>query len=292
MEQEHILSLEICDDGVVLFGDKKCYGTYSMTLFLCEIYEKLRNRFEYGIDEDEFFNYQDPQGAWQLLKDYFEKTDYLRNATLKDFEEYRSRYGISLEFKKGIIVEEKDLNRTPIEIAAFMRFSKELDPWRKFDKDSVDNSLFDPDVFRYYSCRTMIDFVFSLVHYCVFNGYKIAECSHCGHLFARTTDKEKYCTRGSPFPGYESYNCKKAVKAIKDMLEAKRRSEYERLRKKAVEYGVSSKHNAVYNDFCSVCGDYKKQLRQGASVELLQRYMSYLFDSENVRPKYQRIKNW
>ena len=77
-----------------------------------------------------------------------------------------------------------------------------------------------------------------------------------------------------------------------DMLDKKRISEYERLRARAGEYGVSSSHYQFFTDFCSTCDNYKAGLKSGASVELLQEYKAFLFDSENVRPKYERIKNW
>ena len=295
-ELERVVYLEIEHDSVLVFSTHGVCGPYPMSLFLCEIYEKLRNRFEYGKNETEFFNYQDPHGAWTLLDDFFKKTNYLRNVTLRDFEEYRFRYGVALEFKKGESAELYSIFNAPGEIAAVKAFSRDLDQWRIFDKNIADNTEFLPDVFHYDSCRTMIDFTFALVHYLVFNEHKIIQCAHCGHLFATKKGKkngeERHCCRQSPFAGYEEYQCKKAVKAIKDMLEKKRISEYERLRVKAVEYGASSRHNQIFNDFCVSCDGYKAALKKGASVELLQEYKAFLFDSANVRPKYERIKNW
>ena len=288
--------MEIENNSVLVFSTQMVYGPYQTSLFLCEIYEKLRNRFENGAGENEFFNFEDPHGAWTLLDDFFKKTNYLSNTTLREFEEYRSRYGVALEFKKGESAEIYSIFNDPVKVLSFKIISKKLDQWRIFDKDIADNTEFFPDVFHYDSCRTMIDFTFALVHYLVFNEYKITKCSHCGHLFATKKGKkngeEKYCCRQSPFAGYEEYTCKKAVKAIKDMLEKKRISEYERLRVKAVEYGAKSRHNQVFNDFCVSCGGYKAALKRGASVELLQEYKAFLFGSINVRPKYERIKNW
>lgn len=291
-ELERMACMEIENDRVLVFSVQGVYGPYPTSLFLCEIYEKLRNRFENGADENEFFNFEDPHGAWTLLDDFFKKTNYLSNTTLREFEEYRSRYGVALEFKKGESAEIYSIFNTPAEIWSFKILSKKFDQWRIFDKDIADNTEFLPDVFHYDSCRTMIDFTFALVHYLVFNECKITKCAHCGHFFATKNLKEKYCTRNSPFAGYESYSCKNAVKAIKDMLDKKRISEYERLRVKAAEYGANSRHNQVFNDFCVSCGGYKAALKKGASVELLQEYKEFLFDSANVRPKYGRIKNW
>lgn len=295
-ELEQIVSLEIDDNGVLLFTSNGVSGLYNTSLFLCEIFEKLNDCFVNGIPCNQFFNYEDPHGAWVLLSDYFQKTNYLQNATLKDFEEYRSRYSIALDYKKGEYSTIYENASSVNSIIALKRFACELDRWRIFDKESVDNSHFNPDVFRYYSCRNMIDFVFALVHYCIYNEYKISKCGHCGKYFVTQKGKKKgenkYCCRNSPFAGYEEYPCKKAVKAIKDMLEQKRKSEYERLRLKSNEYGSLSKHYTLFSDFCITCNDYKARLQNGASAELLEEYRTFLFESKGVRPKYERIKNW
>lgn len=99
-EAESVVSLEIRSGTVYLFSTKSVYQ-YSAETFLCEIYEKLTERFEHGVQSNEFFNYADPRGAWQLLSDYFEKTDYLKKANLENFDDFRSFYGISIEYKKG-----------------------------------------------------------------------------------------------------------------------------------------------------------------------------------------------
>lgn len=292
-KQEQIVKFEIEENkGIFVFFTNYLDGPFSISLFLCEIYEKLQNRFENGINENQFFNYQDPHGAWVLLDDYFQKTDFLKTTTLREFEDYRSRYGIALDFKKGECEQKNDMPIRSESVLAFKRFSNELDRWRIFDKESFDNAVFNPNIFLYNSCRSMIDFTFSLVHYLVFNKYKIARCAHCGHLFATKNLKEKYCLRSSPLAGYESYSCKAAVKASKDTFEKKRLSEYERLRRKADEYGIYSKHYDAFTTFCETCNDYKERLKDGATVDLLQEYRTYLFDSGNVRPKYQRLKNW
>ena len=76
-EAESVVSLEIRSGTVYLFSTESLYQ-YSTETFLCEIYEKLTERFEDGVQSNEFFNYADPKSAWQLLSDYFEKTNYLK----------------------------------------------------------------------------------------------------------------------------------------------------------------------------------------------------------------------
>ena len=146
------------------------------------------------------------------------------------------------------------------------------------------------DFIFYYESDNIRDIVFSTVHFALEQGYKFIKCKHCGKWFWAKSLKETYCNRNTTYPGYERYTCKDAVKKIKDRLEKKRISEYERLRLKAKEYGSFSKHFRVWNDFNNTCDEYKKRLKYNSSIALLQEYQSYLFDSENVRKKYERIK--
>lgn len=297
-EDVQVVCLEIRDGTIILYSTGGL-DSYDAELFLCEIFEKLSNHFEKGIPCNEFFNYIDPEGAWTLLSDYFQKTDYLKNATLEGFDEYRSRYGIGLEYKKGESLSRYDgidlsngitFQEVLRKIAYREVFHKDCDKWRKFDKDSIDQAEFNPNTFRYYSCRTMIDFVFSMVHYCVYNKLVITRCAHCGKLFIANSLKVKYCHRKSPFPDYTDYCCGDAVKALKDKLEKKRIAEYERLRLRAVEYGASSSQSEMFNTFCQKCSYYKDQLKKGASIKLLSEYQEYLFSSPGLRRKYERMK--
>lgn len=292
-EKEVIHTVRIDDNGIILITNRNIYGPYELTLFLCQIYDKLYLHCVRNEPQKEFFNYEDPNGAWDLLSDFMEKTDFLKQVTLKEFEEYRSRYGISLEYKKGETDLEPIYSAPPEKAAGIMIFVPQLVQYRKYDKAAVDAATFFPDVFTYTSCRTMIDFVFSLVHYYIFNGYKITSCAHCGKLFATKNLKNKYCSkRNSTFHGYEKYTCKEAVKKISDTLEKRRISEYERLRQRADEYGCKSKYYDTFNDFCEKCNDFKRKVKKGASISLLEEYKSFLYDSDNLRRKYERIKNW
>lgn len=141
-----------------------------------------------------------------------------------------------------------------------------------------------------YESTNIKDVIFSTIHFALTNGYKLVKCRHCGKYFFVSKEKEIYCNRNSLFPEYEKYTCKKAVKAINDKLERKRISEYERLRIKALEYGVNSKHYQIWLNFCNTCQEYKSKLKYNNNIELLQQYQEFLFDSENVRKKYERIK--
>lgn len=148
------------------------------------------------------------------------------------------------------------------------------------------------DIAYRYDSTNFRDIIFASVHFALENGYKLSKCKHCGKWFFVQSLKETYCTRKSTYPEYERYTCKEAVKKIKDKLEKKRISEYERLRLKANEYGSNSKHFQIWSDFCNTCADYKERLKNNSGVDLLQEYERYLFDSKNVRKKYERIKDY
>ena len=147
---------------------------------------------------------------------------------------------------------------------------------------------------RFNSINSVVDELYCLLYYYTFNNMKLKRCAHCGKWFAKNSsgsaNNEKYCNRMSPFIGYEDRTCKKAVKDIKDMLEKRRISEYERLRLRAAEFEAN--HRDKFNYFVEACNIYKDKIKKGASVELLQEYKSFLFNSEGLRPKYVRIKNW
>lgn len=72
-----------------------------------------------------------------------------------------------------------------------------------------------------YTCSSMEDVAFSIMHYLILSNYTFAECEHCERIFARKSAKQKYCPRDSPCKGYEKYNCSTAVD--KAVAEIKRR---------------------------------------------------------------------
>jgi len=66
----------------------------------------------------------------------------------------------------------------------------------------------------FYECYSLADAVFSILHFLALGRYKFKKCLHCGKYFATQTDKQKYCLRNSPYPGYTHLNCEQAVRNI------------------------------------------------------------------------------
>ena len=233
-------------------------------------------------------NLIDSENPFEYFKDLFISTSetnsrffayQLANAE-KDYTEYIQHNNFSKEFF-DIYANSKriTLNRKLFEVV-----NKHFVPLRIDSKTD--------DIFYSYESTDIKDIIFASIHFALENGYKLSKCKHCGKWFFVQSLKETYCTRKSTYPEYERYTCKEAVKKIKDKLEKKRISEYERLRLKANEYGSNSKHFQIWSDFCNTCADYKERLKNNSGVDLLQEYERYLFDSKNARKKYERIKDY
>ena len=141
-----------------------------------------------------------------------------------------------------------------------------------------------------YNCSNLQQVAFSILHFLILDGFKFANCKHCGRLYATKTLKTVYCNRKSPYSGYERYTCKDAVKHINDSLEKRRKTVYERLRVRADEYGYHSKYGEVFRAFQDRCTDYKAAIKKTASVDNLQQYSEYLQSGEGLPKRYERIK--
>lgn len=83
----------------------------------------------------------------------------------------------------------------------------------------------------FYLCYFSADIIYSILHFLAFNEYKINRCSHCEKYFATDTNKQKYCSRNSPYPKYDHLNCESAVRNILQELTRKSRRIYKNLDK-------------------------------------------------------------
>lgn len=291
-----IISMEIDKNGIKLISSKGESDYYDISLFFCEVWDNLIKYANTGDNDYYFFSYEDPEGALFLVNDFLEKTDYLANATLEKFEIYRSQNDISFDFKIGeFLYPDENGDYSPLP-TAWKVYENELKEWKKVDKNSKDDVIYSPEIIRYFSCKTMAEFMFCMIHFYIFFKCKLVRCKHCGQWFARRssqkTNNNFYCNRKSPFEGYEHKSCGEAVKNIKDKLKARRKNEYERLRQKANEYGRLSKHYNAFISFNKKCEYYEHKIKEGASVTLLKEYEAYLYDTDGLRPKYDRKKNW
>ena len=138
--------------------------------------------------------------------------------------------------------------------------------------------------YRYsYSCHTIADIAFSVLHFLILHGYKLAECEHCGRFFATNTLKNKYCSRYSTFPGYSKYDCYTAKERLVQNQRRRKQSIYDNL---YVKCG-SEEESVVTWEFLDRCRDHKAAIKKRASVEHFQAYQEYL-DSDILPKRWAR----
>lgn len=119
-----------------------------------------------------------------------------------------------------------------------------------------------------YACYFSTDIIFSILHFLAFNEYKICKCVHCGKYFATYSNKNKYCTRKSPYPNYEHLNCEQAVRNFQQYGKRVHKQIYNNL----------YEHHALglYNKFAMESNDAKDRVRANPSVENMQLWESVL----------------
>lgn len=90
--------------------------------------------------------------------------------------------------------------------------------------------------YHFHERATMREILFSVVHYYILNGYKLAKCKHCEKWFATKSLKIEYCERISPCYNMvvsgkpvlrKPQKCEQAVKTIKQRLEDRKESIYQ-----------------------------------------------------------------
>lgn len=128
-----------------------------------------------------------------------------------------------------------------------------------------------------YSCNSVEEIVFSVLHYLIFFGYTFVQCEHCGKYFAAKSKKQQYCKRKSPYEGYTHLQCEQAVRNILNKC---------RQRKKSIDrHLISSYGYAVASKFGDEYKKYMDAARACSSVENLQQLELFLC-KENIK------KNW
>ncbi len=155
--------------------------------------------------------------------------------------------------------------------------------------------------FTVYTCANIQQVVFSILHFLILNGYKFANCRHCGRLYATKTLKKEYCNRKSTFKGYEEYSCGEARKQIVDTLKARRialRTSIKRrwgiydcpvddVTKREAGRGVWNKWESVYWDLETESERLLAKIKEQASVENLKELQDFLYSEKFPKP-YER----
>jgi len=128
-----------------------------------------------------------------------------------------------------------------------------------------------------YTCYSIKDIMFSVLHYLMVHRYKFRQCEHCGKFFATTTEKNKYCNRKSPYKGYGKFNsfehieCEQAVRNIRQEIrrEKNRIDDYIC----AMDRNYNTGNSFVFNEQCI---NYEKQINKHYTVDNLKGYEKLL----------------
>lgn len=75
-----------------------------------------------------------------------------------------------------------------------------------------------------YHCKKISDIPFAILHFLLQHDFKFRRCEHCEKWFATNSLKVKYCSRNSPYPGYEHLKCGEAVDHIMKKIKKRKHS--------------------------------------------------------------------
>ncbi len=131
-----------------------------------------------------------------------------------------------------------------------------------------------------YSCSSIVDVTFSVLHYLILFDYKFAKCDHCGNYFATKTLKQKYCKRKSPYKGHEGQECEGAVKNILQDFKRRKNKIYTRLS----NYSEDREVSIFLNDYHK----RRETVRKYPSVENLSNLEQFLTQKGGTKRQYKR----
>lgn len=177
-----------------------------------------------------------------------------RGIDLETFQTYKSIFNANFSYNSYFVGKDKKTIRVK-------------------PKDIYDNKIIDMDMkTHHFVCDNFRGVVFSILYFYLIKGFKIVSCPHCGKYFATRTLKQKYCTRKSPYNGYEHLNCEQAVRNIKQ--------ECTRHKKKIYNYFVTHSEDMYggdeMRDFLNECDLMSRTIQKYPSMDNLKKYDDYL----------------
>lgn len=190
-------------DPITIFGDLIITNSD-------EVNDRIKNFIEiFGdIEKNEIVDYVEYMKSLQI------RIDQGKLKKLIELENIRPFY--DLRFSYQFVILHRDGHITPM-----------LDGFYKTETPS--NEKLREDHCCIYTCPSMRDVPFSIMHYLFLNDYKIRKCEHCGKYFATKNLKQKYCPRMSPYKGFECQPCGKAVDHILKRIKKRRKAVYKNI---------------------------------------------------------------
>jgi len=116
-----------------------------------------------------------------------------------------------------------------------------------------------------YTCYSVEDIIFSVLHYLTLLEYGFKRCDHCDNYFATKTFKVKYCNRYSPYKGRENLLCNEAVDRIMTHITKRRNS---------IKTSLYNYHGDAASDFLYEFTSHAKAIKSVHNLKTLEHITS------------------
>lgn len=196
-----------------------------------------------------------------------------KHLTLNEFEILKQFFKLEFTYKMEIekpnpeYFELRDVNK-PKYLYLPLEYSYNYDIKHVFSDNNEMTHRF------IYTCYSIADIVFSVLHYLMLFDYKFNQCEHCGKYIANTSFK-KYCNRKSPYKGYEHLECWEAVDHVIKKIEK---------RKNSIKTNLYKYYAKIASGFLDEYAEHKKNEKSVENLEMLE----YITSPEYVKNKWYR----
>ena len=140
-----------------------------------------------------------------------------------------------------------------------------------------------------YTCKTIYDVFFAVVHYCKLTDLKLKSCRLCHKFFFAENLKEQYCTNSFSYVDWENKTHSFPQCAGKT---GARKKIWDKLQAKKIKINKWLEiHPNIQEKFGIECSKIEYKARDNPSIENLQAFERFLYvDCEKYHKKYERIR--
>ncbi len=138
-----------------------------------------------------------------------------------------------------------------------------------------------------YTCKTIYDVFFAVVHYCKLTDLKLKSCRLCHKFFFAENLKEQYCTNSFSYVDWENKTHSFSKCSGKD---GARKKIWDKLQAKKIKINKwLENHPSKQQKFGIDCSKIENETRENPSIENLQAFERFLYiDCEKYHKKYER----